>query len=150
MRERTELFLDFIYRNHVMLRPFSFVLIAMLCGCAVAPRPVCHDSERSLTLDTLYFGTASPNGPISPAQWHAFVEQVVSVEFPKGYTVLRAEGAWRGESGELEREESYVVQLVHEDEAEAAQSIERIISRYKKQFHQEAVLRVRTPTCASF
>lgn len=78
------------------------------------------------------------------------MEQVVSAEFPKGYTVLHAEGAWRGESGRLEREESYVVQLVHEDDTTAARAIERIISQYKERFQQEAVLRVRTATCASF
>ena len=120
----------------------------MLSGCAT--RPACHAGERRLTLDVLYFGTGSPTGPISAGQWRSFVEQVVSAEFPKGYTVLRAEGAWRGESGELQHEDSYVVQLVHEDVAEAGQSIGRIISRYKQEFRQEAVLRVRAPACASF
>jgi len=101
-------------------------------------------------LDTLYFGTASATGAVSSEQWRSFVEHVVSVEFPKGYTVLRAEGAWRGKSGELQREDSYVVQLVHEDNADAGQAITRIINRYKQEFHQEAVLRVRAPSCASF
>ena len=123
---------------------------ALLCGCTVSPQPKCHSGESARALDTLYFGTASPAGPISTEQWRAFVEQVVSVEFPKGYTVLRAEGAWRGESGELQREDSYVVQLVHEDDVAASEAIERIVSRYKTQFQQEAVLRVRAAACASF
>jgi hypothetical protein len=134
-------------------RFFSPMIVAwatLLCSCALPPRPVCHEGERPLTLDTLYFGTASPTGPVSPDQWRSFVEHVVSAEFPKGYTVLRAEGAWRGESGEIQREDSYVVQLVHEDNADAGQAIMRVINRYKQEFHQEAVLRVRAPTCASF
>jgi uncharacterized protein DUF3574 len=122
----------------------------LLGGCASTPAPKCHAGESLLTQDTLYFGTASPAGPVSAEQWRAFVEQVVSVEFPKGYTVLRAEGAWRGDSGELQREDSYVVQLVHEDDAAASQAIGRVIGQYKKQFQQEAVLRVRAATCASF
>lgn len=123
---------------------------ALLSACATAPQPACHEGERSLILDTLYFGTGSPNGPVTADQWRAFVTQIVSTEFPNGYTVLRAEGAWRGESGELQREDSYVVQLVHKDDAAAGQAIGRIVSRYKQQFQQEAVLRVRTATCASF
>ena len=128
----------------------AIVCVALLGGCAVAPRPTCHTGESALTLDTLYFGTGSPNGPVSPERWRGFVEQVVSAEFPKGYTVLRAEGAWRGERGALEREESYVVQLVHEDDAASGQAVARIMSKYKSQFQQEAVLRVRAATCASF
>jgi len=124
--------------------------ILVLCSCTAVPPPACHTGESALVLDTLYFGTASPAGPVSAEQWRSFVERVVSVEFPKGYTVLRAEGAWRGENGQLQREDSYVVQLVHEDVAEARQSIGRVIGRYKQEFQQEAVLRVRAPTCASF
>lgn len=124
--------------------------VTLLSGCALTPGPACHSGENALTLDTLYFGAGSPTGPVSAEQWRTFVEQVVSAEFPKGYTVLHAEGAWRGESGRLEREESYVVQLVHEDDTTAARAIERIISQYKERFQQEAVLRVRTATCASF
>jgi hypothetical protein len=127
-----------------------FACAILLSGCALTPPPACHSGENALTLDTLYFGTGSPAGPVSAEQWRTFVEQVVSAEFPKGYTVLRAEGAWRGESGQLEREDSYVVQLVHEDNAAAGQAIARIIREYKGRYQQEAVLRVRTATCASF
>lgn len=122
----------------------------LLYGCTVISRPGCQAGESRLMQDTLYFGTASPAGPVSTEQWRTFVEQVVSVELPKGYTVLRAEGAWRSESGELQREDSYVVQLVHADDAAASQAIGRIIGQYKKQFQQEAVLRVRAAACASF
>ena len=123
----------------------------LLGGCAsLTPRAACDQGENAMMLDTLSFGTASPAGPVTSEQWRSFVERVVSAEFPKGYTVLRAEGAWRGESGELQREDSYVVQLVHEESAQASQAIGRIINRYKQEFQQEAVLRIRAPSCASF
>ena len=127
-----------------------FILMTTLAGCAAGPQLECHGDERSLVLDTLYFGTASPAGPVSDTQWQAFVAEVVSAEFPNGYTVLRGEGAWRGDNGQLQREDSHVLQLVHEAGAAADQAIQRISSRYKKQFEQEAVLRVRTASCASF
>lgn len=123
---------------------------AMLVACA-ANRPLaCHDGERLLTLDTLYFGTASAAAPVSSAQWQDFVEQVVSMAFPAGYTILQGEGAWRGGDGRLQHERSHVLQIVHKDDADAERSIERVISRYKREFRQESVLRVRAATCASF
>jgi hypothetical protein len=127
-----------------------FILMTTLASCTTSPRLQCRGDERSLALDTLYFGTASPAGPVSDAQWQAFVAEVVSAEFPKGYTVLGGEGAWRGDNGQLQREDSHVLQLVHEDGAAADQAIQRITSRYKQQFQQEAVLRVRAASCASF
>lgn len=126
------------------------VITGVMSGCASNPASTCRAGEQALTLDTLYFGTASPSGPVSSEQWQRFLERTVSVEFPKGYTVLRGEGAWRGESGELQLEDSYVVQLIHEDGAAADSAIVRIISRYKQDFQQEAVLRVRSATCAAF
>jgi uncharacterized protein DUF3574 len=121
-----------------------------LAGCAARPPFECHAGEQRLALDMLYFGTASPSGPVSSAQWQTFVGEVVSAEFPKGYTVLRAEGAWRGEDGTLQREDSYVLQLVHEESTEAEKAIGRISDRYKQKFQQEAVMRTRAATCASF
>ena len=132
------------------LRPFLLIAVATLSGCAVDRPPACRAGEHLLALDTLYFGTASPVGTVSSEQWRAFVEEVVSVEFPKGYTVLRGDGGWRGESGKLQLEESYVLQLVHEDGAAADEAIGRITERYKQRFQQESVLRVRAPGCASF
>jgi len=128
-----------------------FCTLAAICaGCATSQSLACRAGERDLTLDTLHFGTASPNGPVSSTQWQTFVAQVVSAEFPDGYTVLRAEGAWRGANGELQHEDSYVLQVVHEDNAGADQAIGRVITRYKQQFQQESVLRVRAATCSSF
>jgi hypothetical protein len=134
----------------IPLRTLAVACAVTLAGCAARPPLECHAGEQRLALDMLYFGTASPSGPVSSAQWQAFVGEVVSAEFPKGYTVLRAEGAWRGKNGELQREDSYVLQLVHEEGTEADQAIARIIDRYKQRFQQEAVMRTRGTTCASF
>ena len=88
-------------RHAVWLAVFFCLVAAAGAGCVTNPQLECRAGERALTLDTLHFGTASPSGPVSSAQWQGFVGQVVSAEFPDGYTVLHGEGAWRGAKGEL-------------------------------------------------
>ena len=88
-------------RHAVWLAVFFCLVAAACAGCVTERQLECHAGERALTLDTLHFGTASPSGPVSSAQWQGFVGQVVSAEFPDGYTVLHGEGAWRGAKGEL-------------------------------------------------
>src|SRR5262245_51811718 len=115
----------------------AVIASSWLVSCTTSRQLSCHNGESPLTLDTLYFGTASPAGPVTETQWKAFLEKTVSAEFPKGYTVLQGDGAWRGESGELEQEKSYVLQLVHENNADAERGVTRVISEYKQQFKQE-------------
>lgn len=99
--------------------------------------------------ELLYFGTASPRGPVTPEQWTGFLEQIVTPRFPGGFTVWQADGQWRGESDSVEREESYVLNVVHVDSAADEQSFSTIIAAYKTQFQQQAVLRVQDEVCAN-
>jgi hypothetical protein len=52
--------------------------------------------------------------------------------------------------GELQKEDSYVLHVVHKDEAKYDTSVREVIAVYKTRFRQEAVLRVRTASCMSF
>ena len=120
---------------------------ALVSGCAAMPGPACG-SERPAVTDTLYFGTDSPEGPVSDAQWQAFLEQVVTPRFPAGMTSWRAQGQWRGKDGAIVREGSRVLQLVRFEGADADAVVE-IADAYQSRFRQDAVLRTRTHGCAS-
>ena len=48
------------------------------------------------------------------------------------------------------REESHVLQLLHPDDAANEKAVRELVETYKSQFQQEAVLRIRSHTCASF
>jgi hypothetical protein len=104
-----------------------------------------------LVHETLYFGRNRPDGAtVSDAEWKSFLAQVVTPRFPHGLTVLNATGQWKGTSGEVEEERSEVVTIFHPDDETGRRSVREIALEYKRRFRQEAVLRERAPTCASF
>jgi hypothetical protein len=94
--------------------------------------------------DSLYFGTAIPDGIVSAADWAKFLESTVTPLFPRGLTSSCASGQWRSADGEIVREDSHVLQLLHPDDAASEQGIRELIERYKSRFRQEAVLRITT------
>lgn len=99
--------------------------------------------------DLLYFGTASPRGPVTPEQWSGFLEQIVTPFFPQGLSVWPADGQWRVENGTVEHEASYVLNIVHRGSPAEEQAFTAIIDSYKTQFQQQAVLRVQNEVCAN-
>jgi hypothetical protein len=125
-------------------------ILVALSACAAAPTVSCKTGEQKAVHDTLYFGTAKPGGVVTDDEWARFLETVVASRFPRGLTVSRASGQWRGADGRVVRESSHVLQLVHPDDAADETSVSEISAAYKTQFQQEAVLRVRAGTCVSF
>lgn len=132
-----------------------FLLLGSLLFPACAPRKSWVKtsgvpSASPMVSDTLYFGTSTPQGPVTPEQWNSFLSAVVTPRFPEGLTVWDAKGQWKGKSGVVGKEGAKVLLLVHPDNPEADQAIQEIIDTYKKQFGQESVMKVRTPADVSF
>jgi hypothetical protein len=120
----------------------SAALLA-LCACSTTPTELSsayglHCSRQHLT--RLVFGTASPQGVVSQAQWNAFLAAVVTPRFPDGLTVIDAHGQWRGASGAIEREDSRVLEIAHAPGAVHIQNFVSIVDTYKKWFAQESVM----------
>ncbi|QQP94549.1 DUF3574 domain-containing protein [Lysobacter enzymogenes] len=130
------------------------VVVSALTACAtLAPLPVkpgdpsaCSERRQ----DRVLFGMNSPDGPVSEAQWQAFLAEVVTPRFPAGLTVYQAKGQWRGDSGQVEQEDSRAIDLIHEDSAEERKRVVEIADEYKRRFKQEAVLIVSSPVRACF
>jgi Protein of unknown function (DUF3574) len=133
---------------------FQFAVIAAFAAtvsaCSSTYIVRCKDGDQLAIHDSLYFGTAKPNGVISSEDWARFLENTVTPRFPRGLTSSRASGQWRGADGEIVREDSHVLQLLYPDDASTEKAIRELIDTYKNQFQQEAVLRIRSYTCASF
>jgi hypothetical protein len=125
-------------------------LAATLTACASTYIISCRDGDQLAIHDSLYFGTAKPNGIVTPEDWAKFLASKVTPRFPRGLTPSHASGQWRGPDGEIVREESHVLQLVHPNDAPSKTAIREVVTTYKTQFQQEAVLRIRAHTCASF
>ena len=125
--------------------------LALLAACAGhLPTRGCRSGEQPAVMDSLYFGTATPDGRVSADDWQRFLAVVVTPRFPEGSTSWAAAGQWRDPEGRLEQESSWVLHIVHPDTASADADIVDIVGAYKAQFHQRAVLRVRSPACVSF
>ena len=118
----------------------GMILCAVSCGCR-------HTSAslHSMVRTELYFGA-----PRREEQWREFVDQVVTPRFPDGFSVLNADGQYRDARGNVQRERSKVIVIVHENATRPDESIEEIRTSYKKMFDQESVLRVDEPVRAGF
>lgn len=111
----------------------------------------CESGDTGLVRDVLYFGRNIPSGgKVSDADWAKFVDEVITSRFPDGLTIVDAQGQWKGENGEIAREQSKIVTLLHDGEEIHIKQILEIIQLYKERFQQEAVLRERMRSCAHF
>ena len=126
------------------------LLTASLSACSTTYLISCKDGDRLAIHDSLFFGTAKPNGVVTAEDWAKFLESTVTPRFPQGLTSSRASGQFRGADGEIVREDSHVLQLLHPDDAPNEKAIREVMDSYKSQFHQESVLRIRSHKCASF
>jgi hypothetical protein len=124
--------------------------MATLTACASMPAPSCKSGEQPAIHDSLYFGTAKPTGTVTPEDWAEFLRNTVTPRFPQGLTVSQASGEWRGADGALVHESSYLLHLVHADDALSEKNVLELVSVYKSRFQQEAVLRVKVRACVSF
>lgn len=97
----------------------------------------------SLIKTELFFGLSKPDGSIiTESEWEQFVDEYITPRFRKGLTIINANGRWLGEKGELVKEGTKIVILLHSDSEDAKASIEYIRDKYKKLFGQESVVRV--------
>lgn len=127
----------------------ALVLAFVLAACSTARVVGCRTSEDLVVADTLYFGTNKPGGVVGAEEWQDFLATGVTPRFPQGITSWRAAGQWRSETGALEHEASYVLQLIHADNADTERGVREVMALYRERFAQEAVLRVRLPACIS-
>jgi hypothetical protein len=137
----------------VIHRPLCALSVAIglaLSACTSSLPANCRTNERLDIVDSLYFGGAYPDGVISSEQWQQFVDRVVTPRFPEGLTVWQAAGQYRTNAGVIEREPSWILQLIHPDNAQSETAIREIRSAYQAEYKQESVLRVRSKACIAF
>ena len=118
-----------------------------MIGCATLDSRMGQKMVRT----ELYFGSARTSGsPVSEKEWRAFLDTEITPRFPDGLTVIDGAGQWRTQYGELIRERSRVLVIIHSPTKDAHARIETLRGRYKQRFGQESVLKVATPVRASF
>ena len=118
-------------------------ILVFLCLWTVACAPR-EGLKPSLVEDDLYFGLSTSQGPVTSAQWEGFLNQEVTPRFPDGLTVIDAKGQWKNAQGTIGKEPTKVLILIHPDNAEEDKAVQGLIDVYKKEFHQESVMKVRS------
>ncbi|HMV31913.1 MAG TPA: DUF3574 domain-containing protein [Gemmatimonadales bacterium] len=137
------------------LHAATLAALALLTACRAAPPGAPAPSPcpvgKSMIREELYFGRGlTDGGEVSDSAWQRFLRDEVTPRFPDGVTVLDAHGQWRGPSGALVQERSWVMVLYHEPGALAALAVEELVRVYVTRFTQDAVLRDRAPACVTF
>ncbi|MGK3143733.1 DUF3574 domain-containing protein [Pantoea sp. C2G6] len=134
----------------------SVALALLLAGCQARhspptkPHPVCAGGEMMMQT-TLWFGLSKPQGgTVSSLDWMNFVDNEVTPRFKAGLSVYDARGQWLGEKGQLARENSKALMLIHDIDPATNDNIEALRNLYKKRFGQESVMRVDAPVCVGF
>jgi hypothetical protein len=92
----------------------------------------------------MFFGLQGPRGPVSEAEWEAFLLEIVTPRFPDGLTVLHANGQWRSAGQPVQREASRVIEIVYDESPRARRLVDQIVAIYKQRFEQESVMVVRS------
>jgi uncharacterized protein DUF3574 len=122
----------------------AFAVVAILTSCA-------HAALETSIDDRLYFGRTIPSGgTVTEADWSAFLKEVVTPEFPEGFSVWRSQGQWRDPSGTIWREDGFILEVTHPDDPKFDASIRTVIDTYKKRFKQDSVLQLRERVEAHF
>lgn len=113
-------------------------------GCQAAARSTesLQNESGPRVRTELYMGLARAGLPnVSDAEWAEFLASEVTPRFPRGLTVITAQGQWL-QDGSVVREPSRILVLVHARGAEAETAIEAIRTAYCRRFKQDAVMRV--------
>jgi len=134
---------------HPSIRASALALtFAVTTACMGANRP---PGLKAAHVERLYFGrNIGDTAIVSDSAWSGFVQAVLTPAFPEGATVWDAAGQWRAPNGQLVRERSFVVELVHLVTPDVEARVQRVMEDYKRRFAQESVLRLVTNAWAGF
>jgi hypothetical protein len=127
---------------------FIAAAVAIQAGCATH-KPQCAVGEQVSVNELVYFGTAKPSGSVSPEEWATFLSKSVTPRFPAGLSVWPASGQWQSAQGSIIKEASFVLNLVYAPSEASERAVRDLVTEYKLQFQQEAVLRVKSHACTA-
>ena len=100
----------------------------------------------------LFFGRAIPGRPpLSEQEWRAFAAEIITANFPDGFTVFDAEGQWRNPAtGVIARDPTKVLLVAAKRSPDLPGRLTAVIDAYKQRFRQQSVGIITRDSCASF
>jgi len=100
----------------------------------------------------LFFGRKIKDGGfVSDAEWSRFAAEIVTPNFPDGFTAFDASGQWRNpRTGAIARDPTKVLIIAVKRSPELAGRLQAVIDAYKSRFHQQSVGIITRDSCANF
>ncbi len=105
-----------------------------------------------MVIAQLFFGRNIPGrAPLTDVEWSEFAAEVVSREFPDGFTTLDAEGRWRdAQSGTIIREPTKVLWVAIDPGSSPGSRLDSVMAAYRQRFNQVSVGVLTTNACGAF
>lgn len=100
----------------------------------------------------LFFGRdIEGRGPVSDAEWSAFAADVLTANFPDGFTVYDGQGQWRDPASRKPVLEATKIVIVAAAPGRGfEQHIVAVTDAYERMFHQQSVGLTTHPVCGRF
>jgi hypothetical protein len=139
----------------------AVLVLSALAGCApptepLSPPPAQPDqcllpSEERMLVAELFFGRdIHGRAPLTDAEWAEFAAQVITANFPDGFTVLDGNGQWRNpQTGRIAHEPTKILLVAAKRSPDLAGRLTAVIDAYKTRFHQQSVAIVTRDSCAA-
>jgi hypothetical protein len=132
------------------------LLLIALAGCAGAEPPAPYHcllpSEERMLVAELFFGRdIRGRAPLSDAEWSAFATDIVTPNFPSGFTVFDGGGQWQNPAtGRIGRERTKILLVAAKRTPDLPARLSAVIDAYKARFHQQSVGIITRDSCATF
>jgi hypothetical protein len=135
---------------------FAPPALLLLAGCAEVTATQTYacllPSEERMLVAELFFGrNIAGRGPLTDAEWHAFAAEIVTPNFPDGFTVFDGEGQWRNPaSGRIAQDPTKILLVAAKRAPSLAARLAAVIEAYKTRFRQQSVGIITRDSCAAF
>ena len=123
------------------LAMLALLAAPLTSGCGRSGSAGNKETEPVMVQTELFFGRNVPSGgEVSEEDFQAFLEEVVTREFPAGLTVFDAYGQQQDRGAPLTGQKTKVVLLVHQKGSAGAAKVAKVIKEYRDRFGKPQVM----------
>lgn len=130
----------------------GLALLALLIGPAAAQTPCPLPGQKPMQIVQLFFGRTIPDrAPLTDREWSRFAANVLTPNFPDGFTAYDADGQWLDPARKaIVRERSKVVIVAADENADIKSRVTAVSLAYRRRFKQISVGVISENACAAF
>jgi hypothetical protein len=97
---------------------------------------------RAMVRTELVFGLTRDDGSaVDEMEWQNFVDSAIAAWFPAGFTIIEADGRWRGTAGKIATERSKVLVIYHDGSEANLRKLDELRRIYCQRFGRQTVIR---------